>query len=125
MESSHTPQMKPIDWKTELEKATNFKEETQLLETLIQQDSSNTYQQLIANRLQTFDLRHLKEQEKLTVLKLYELSLQPIRQPSNTILQIAYAKLNAVHPTNNLPTDEKIQEILMLIKATAGTELEF
>lgn len=116
--------IQPINWEIALQKATSFTEETQLLETLLQQDSSNTYQQLIANRLQTFDLRHLKAQEKLTVLKLYKLSLQPARQSSITILQIAYAKLNAVYPTNNLVADEKIKELLTLIKATAGAELE-
>ncbi|MFK7982313.1 MAG: hypothetical protein AB8G86_20190 [Saprospiraceae bacterium] len=115
---------KPIDWKTELQKATSFKEETQLLQALFQQDSSNTHQQLIANRLQTFDLRHLKDTEKLTVLKLYELSLQPKRQPSNNILQIAYAKLNAVYPTNNPLVNEKIKEILSLIKESTDMELE-
>lgn len=115
---------KQRDWETELQKATNFKEEIQLLKTLLQQDSSNTHQQLIANRLQTFDLRHLKTPEKLAILNLYDLSLQPTRQPSITILQIAYAKLNAAHPTNNLVADEKIKELLTLIKATAGAELE-
>jgi len=115
----------PIDWEITLQKATSFKEETELLETLIHQDSSNTYQQLIANRLQTFDLRHLKENEKLTILDLYELSLQPTKKPSNTILQIAYAKLNAVYPTNTTLADEKITKLIHLIKENGGADLEF
>jgi len=114
--STNIESNKPRDWKMELQKATSFKEETDLLKILIQQDSNNTYQQLIANRLQTFDLRHLKETEKLAVLDLYELSIQPLKQPSNTVLQIAYAKLNAVYPTNNALVDEKITKILSLIK---------
>lgn len=106
---------KPIDWADALQKATSFKEETTLLTTLIQVDSTNSYQQLIANRLQTFDLRHLKEKEKLAIINLYAASLAPAKQPSSNVLQIAQAKLNAVYPTNNELVDSRIMEVLKMI----------
>lgn len=115
----------PKDWGLALQKTTSFKEETELLKTLIQVDSTNAYEQLIANRLQTFDLRHLKEKEKLAIIDLYELSLQPARQLSNNTLHTAYAKLNAVYPTNNQLVDEKIIKITTLIKEKVGADLEF
>ncbi|GEM_PF-6533955 len=106
---------KPINWADTLQKATSFKEETALLATLIQSDSSNTYQQLIANRLQTFDLRHLSEAEKLTIINLYAASLAPSKQPSSNILQIAQAKLNTVYPTKQELVDKRIMEVLKMI----------
>ncbi len=115
---------KPINWADALQKATSFKEETTLLTTLIKVDSSNTYQQLIANRLQTFDLRHLKEKEKLTILGLYESSLLPTKQPSNNTLQIAYAKLKDAHPTKSDLANGKIVKLLALIEKQAGDSLE-
>ncbi len=124
-QKANTKEISPQNWEVAFQKTTSFKEETQLLKSLIQIDSTNTYEQLIANRLQTFDLRHLKEAEKLAILDLYELSLQPVKQPSNTFLQIAYAKLNATYPTNNQSADKKITKIISLIKEIAGTDLEF
>ena len=115
---------KPIDWADTLQKSTSFKEETQLLENLIQIDSTNQYEQLIANRLQTFDLRHLKEKEKLVILGLYEASLLPAKQPTNTTLQIAHAKLKNAHPTKSDLANEKIVKLLALIEKQAGGNLE-
>ncbi len=112
------------DWVEVLQNATNFKEETTLLSRLIQIDSTNTYQQLISNRLQTFDLRHLKEKEKLIILALYESSLLPTKQPASNTLQIAYAKLKNVHPTTSRLANEKIVQLLALIEKQAGDSLE-
>lgn len=127
LEKKDTPskEITPIDWKIELENATTFTEETQILKTLIQQDTNNVHQQLIANRLQTFDLRHLSESEKLAVLNLYELSLQPAKKPSKTVLQIAYAKLSAIYPTNNELANLKIETLLASIKELSDEDLEF
>lgn len=113
----------PIDWADALQKATSFKEETALLTTLIQVDSTNIYQQLVANRLQTFDLRHLKEKEKLTILELYESSLLATKRLSNTTLQIAHAKLKDAHPTKSTLANEKIAQLLALIEKQAGDGL--
>lgn len=115
----------PIDWADALHKATSFKEETQLLQKLIQIDSTNQYEQLIANRLQTFDLRHLKEKEKLVILALYESSLLSTKQLSNNILQIAHAKLKDAHPTKSTLANEKIVKLLALIEKQAGDNIAF
>lgn len=105
----------PVDWENAFQQATSFNEETTLLTTLIKTDSANIYQQLIANRLQTFDLRHLNEAEKLTIINLYAASLAPEKQPSSTILQIAQAKLNTIYPTNNELVDKRIMEVIKMI----------
>lgn len=115
---------KSVGWADAFQKATSFKEETELLKSLIRIDSTNQYEQLIANRLQTFDLRHLKEKEKLVILGLYESSLLPSKQPSNNILQIAHAKLKNVHPTKSVLANEKTVKLLALIEKQAGDSLE-
>jgi len=89
------------NWLSAFKKVRSFNEEVTLLTALIRVDSTNEHAQMIANRLQTFDLKHLNETEQLAIIRLYELSLVRNQQPSENILQTAYAKLNDNFPTDN------------------------
>jgi len=112
------------NWEEDLQKASSFKEETVLLKKLIQVDSANTHQQLIANRLQTFDLRHLGESEKLTIIGLYELCLLPENKPSQNVLQTAFAKLNGIYPTDNKSINTLISKVLGIIENQSENHLK-
>jgi len=112
------------NWAKDLQNAASFTEETTLLKQLIQVDSINTHQQLIANRLQTFDLRHLSSSEKLTIIGLYETSLAPKKNPSFNVLQTASAKLNAAYPTDDESINVAISKVIALIKKQDKANLE-
>lgn len=112
------------NWEEDLQKATSFEEETALLKKLIQVDTANTYQQLVSNRLQTFDLKHLNEAEKLVIIDLYQLSLLPENTPSLNVLQIAFTKLNGIYPNENKSVNKAISKVLGIIKNQVESELE-
>lgn len=131
----------PKDWVDNLKNANSFDEEISYLTALIRVDSAHNYEQLIANRLQTFDLNHLENAEKLAIIRLYELSFVRNQQVSQNNLQAAYAKLNAVYPADNELVNKElsrtlgylasqstnnqafIEKTLTLIESTKDTEL--
>lgn len=100
------------DWLPAIQKAASFNEETTLLAAIINVDSLNEQAQLVSNRLQTFDLKHLNAQEQLTIIRLYELSLAGNEQPSENILQSAFAKLNGNYPTDNELVNKELSKVI-------------
>lgn len=103
------------DWLPAIQKADSFYEETTLLSALINIDSLNQHAQMVSNRLQTFDLKHLNDKEKLAIIRLYELSLAHNDKPSENILQSAYAKLNGNYPTDNELVNKELSKVIAIL----------
>ncbi len=100
------------NWLPALQNADNFQSEITLLTALVRVDSTNVHAQMLANRLQTFDLKHLNEMEQLAVIRLYELSLVRNENPSENILQSAYAKLNNHFPFESDVVNKELSRTL-------------
>ncbi|MEM1119483.1 MAG: FN3 associated domain-containing protein [Bacteroidota bacterium] len=131
----------PENWINQLKNASGFDEEINYLTALIRVDSTQQYARLIANRLQTFDLRHLGEMEKLAVIRLYELYFVRNKQLSSNQISTAHAKLNAAFPADSELVNKElsrvlgflasqtednqafIEKTLLLIESTKNTEL--
>lgn len=107
----------PKKWVDALKNADSFNQEVTLLTALIRRDSTHDYQQLINNRLQTFDLRHLSDKEKLAIIRLYELNFTRNEQPSEGMIQTAYAKLNAAYPADNEIMNKELSRLLDFLES--------
>jgi len=116
---------KPADWVDNLKNASSFDEEVSYLTALIRVDSAHDYQQLISNRLQTFDMRHLGDTEKLAVIRLYELSF--VRNPTllENSLNSAYAKLNATYPADNELVNKELARVLGFLASRSDKNQAF
>lgn len=104
------------DWLPAIQKASSFNEETTLLAALINVDTLNEHAQMISNRLQTFDLKHLNDKEQLAIIRLYESSLAHNEKPSENILQSAYAKLKGNYPTDNELVNKELSKVLSVLR---------
>lgn len=115
----------PKDWVDNLKNASSFDEEITYLTALIRVDSTHNYQQLIANRLQTFDLRHLGDAERLAVIRLYELSFVRNIKLNDNSLNSAYAKLKAAYPAENELVNKELSRVLGFLASRSDENQAF
>jgi len=91
--------------------ADGFELETGLLELLISNKAASGHRQLISHRLQTFDLRHLNQEEQLIILDLYEKACS-VFADSPRFLQTSLAKLQASYPSEYSLVNNRLEKIL-------------
>jgi len=115
----------PGKWINALDQSEHIHKKTALLTALIRTDSLQQFEEQIYQYLKSFDLDKLSEQERLAVIRLYELSFTRNDQAANPHIAQAYDHLLSVYSSNSALVNKEASHVLGFLAGKKAGNQQF
>ena len=115
----------PQKWINALEKTNTFEGKVTLLTALIRTDTLHQFVEKINDFLTTFDLKKLNQEQKLAIIRLYELYFVRNEKLPTSILKNAYSKLQTYFPADKELVNKELSRVLAYLASQLNANESF